>query len=148
MRFVTPHPQHEPPRVTPPATTPRKDVPPKKGPDSLEVAQRKNIRHHERERRRADRRAGIVTPRLRRFFIELERSESLSVELLLGVGITAWTKEDALGLLYSVVFEGKAPARVIKVTEDVDVKRLDADHIAPHVGDVKARGVWFPPSTS
>jgi hypothetical protein len=63
---------------------------------------------------------------------------------LMGCGITAFSKEDALDLLKRRVFQ-EGPLPTIKsLIEDVDVSALDAGHVLPHMHSPSERGVWFP----
>lgn len=64
--------------------------------------------------------------------------------LNLGCGVTAYSREDAETLVREQVFKDEEMPRVSSVVEDVDVRTLDQKHIAPNMGDVSLRGVWFP----
>lgn len=59
-------------------------------------------------------------------------------------GVTAWTYEDALFLLRSVVFKTDALPLIKLSIENVDVSTLDANHVRTNMGVVTFRGVWFP----
>lgn len=80
---------------------------------------------------------------LRRFwfrFAGLSRPSALT----LGCGVTAHDQEDALKVLRERVFaQGSFPA-ILECLEDVDVSTLDERHVLPNLGDVTARGIWFP----
>lgn len=62
----------------------------------------------------------------------------------LGCGVTAYNREDAIGILKERVFFGCSLPTIHSVTEDIDIRELDQDHIVPNMGLVIARGVWFP----
>jgi hypothetical protein len=81
---------------------------------------------------------------LSRFWFEFEGDmHSLPPGTVLGCGVTALDREDALSILASRVFKGSlAPIR--SETSDVDVSTLDAGHILPNMDDPTLRGVWFP----
>ncbi len=61
----------------------------------------------------------------------------------LGVGVTAFTREEASALAEQTAarlgwhLEGE-------VLEDVDVRTLDQQHVIPNMGICSNRGVWFP----
>jgi hypothetical protein len=83
-----------------------------------------------------------------RYWIEFGEAEAARNEMplpTLGVGVTAWTEEDALILIAAAfvrsVSDLPRPKRVIA---DVDVSTLDSGHIVPGVGDPARRGVWYP----
>ena len=63
--------------------------------------------------------------------------------LNLGCGVTAYNYEDAIDLLRERVFGGMEPT-VLAFAENVDVTNLDKSHVIPNMGQVIARGVWFP----
>src|ERR1051326_8428990 len=52
----------------------------------------------------------------------------------LGYGVTAWTEDDACAILSQQVFEGR-PLPPFEIRQDVDVRALDAKHIAPNMAD-------------
>jgi hypothetical protein len=61
----------------------------------------------------------------------------------LGYGVTAWTQEDAVSILQTVIFKS-TPLPNYDVQADVDVSRLDAEHILPNMESPTWRGIWFP----
>ncbi len=83
---------------------------------------------------------------LRLFWVRFERIAQPTF-LNLGCGVTALDRDDALALLeecfvrLSIV--EKMP-RVDCVIEDVSFEDLEQNHVAPNVGNMAARGVWFP----
>lgn len=75
-------------------------------------------------------------------FSDYEMTE-IPAGTLLGCGITAFDKEDALILLNSLVFNGKEmPIKTI--VENVDITSLDQGHVIPNMNPPIYRGVWFP----
>jgi hypothetical protein len=62
----------------------------------------------------------------------------------LGCGVTAFGREDALGLIAEAVFAAKAMPPIKNVIEDVDITTLDEGHVIPNMGAPSERGVWFP----
>jgi hypothetical protein len=60
-----------------------------------------------------------------------------------GYGVTAWTRDDAVEILRSQIFEGGEIPRA-SVTEDVDVSELDAGQVLPNMEAPNWRGIWFP----
>src|SRR4051812_24473034 len=59
-----------------------------------------------------------------------------------GIGVTAWTLDDALTLIREAL--KTSDVRPVSVTEDVDVQTLDAGHVLPNMMPPSERGVWFP----
>ena len=62
----------------------------------------------------------------------------------LGCGVTAFDLDDALRLAQERIWRGATLPGVSHVTEHVDVTSLDPGHVRPNIGDVTARGVWYP----
>jgi hypothetical protein len=82
-------------------------------------------------------------PLLRRYWIRFE-AFATPTPLNLGCGVTAFDKDDAIGLLHSRVFTEKEVPKVIEIIEDGDVSTLNAGHVRPNMGLVTFRGIWFP----
>jgi hypothetical protein len=86
---------------------------------------------------------------LRRYWIEpaWPKPEGTVAGLLepFGFGVTAFSLDDALGLLRREFFEpmGSPLPPVRGVIEDVDVSTLD-DHVRPNMHPPNWRGVWYP----
>lgn len=82
--------------------------------------------------------------RLHRYWFQFDRSNPQvpAVEGF-GCGVTAWTKDDAIGLLRHHVFDGQ-DISVHTVIEDVDVSTLDANHVLPNMAPPNIRGIWYP----
>jgi len=78
------------------------------------------------------------------FTFDLNMKDPHPYGALLGCGVTAYSKEDALDLIRSRVF-AKHPFPPIRgIREDVDVSTLDPGHVLPNMGNVLRRGIWFP----
>jgi hypothetical protein len=78
------------------------------------------------------------------FKFELTMADPHPSGVLLGCGVTAYSKDDAIELMKERVFT-KFPLPAIKsVQEDVDVSTLDRGHVLPNMGNVLQRGIWFP----
>lgn len=85
----------------------------------------------------------MPTPLLRRFWLEFE-SHDIEVGYKLGCGITAFSEEDALDQLRRVYPKDIAFPTIGRLVADIDLSRLDANHVLPNIGDPTRRGVWFP----
>ena len=62
----------------------------------------------------------------------------------LGVGVTAYSVGEAETLARDVCAQLGWSFDPTAVTEDVDVRTLDQNHIVPNIGPVNFRGVWYP----
>ena len=86
----------------------------------------------------------LGSPLLRRFWVQFADPRRVSYGLGPGCGVTASSLDDALALISARVFRGPMPFEVSSVTEDVDVRTLDAGHVLPNMNLPHVRGVWFP----
>lgn len=73
---------------------------------------------------------------LRRFWFPLSPG--------LGIGVTAPTEAEARELAEIVRARYHPEAELLAPIVDVDVSRLDADHVLKNMGPTAVRGVWFP----
>lgn len=80
---------------------------------------------------------------LTRYWITFERLAN-PTPLNLGCGVTAFSREDALEIVRERAFAGRTMPKIVDVLEDIDVSTLDPKHIAPNIGSVTSRGIWFP----
>lgn len=80
----------------------------------------------------------------RYWFRFLTEDPGLPPSARLGYGVTAVDPGDAEELLREVIFRGEPLPTHAEVTEDIDVRDLDAGHVLPNMGDPSVRGVWFP----
>lgn len=81
---------------------------------------------------------------LRRFWFEFDKSVALPPGVVIGCGITAADREDAMSLLRDRVFKtaGHPVPRI--VVEDIDIRSLDVSHVRPNMANPAVRCVWFP----
>lgn len=61
-----------------------------------------------------------------------------------GFGVTAFSLEDALKLIRAEGFELPESGDELQVRENVTFADLDQKHIAPNMGPMVIRGVWYP----
>jgi len=61
-----------------------------------------------------------------------------------GFGVTAYSIDDAKTLLAQAGCSSDALKETNDVLENVDVSKLDANHILPNIGPSNLRGVWYP----
>jgi len=69
---------------------------------------------------------------------------SRSAELPPGIGVTAFSLDDALALIQEKVWKGRQMPEPETITADVDVSTLDAGHVLPNMDEPTSRGIWFP----
>lgn len=62
----------------------------------------------------------------------------------LGIGVTAFTIEDAKRLVEAGAQASRRSYEIVDVIEDVDVRDLDQDHAIPNMAPPNFRGVWYP----
>lgn len=79
----------------------------------------------------------------RRFWFEFERFAD-PTPLNLGCGVTAYDREDAIRLMQSCIFGNEPLPRIVRVVEDVALSSLEQNHVAPNIGLINVRGIWFP----
>jgi hypothetical protein len=58
--------------------------------------------------------------------------------------VTAHNYDDAISLLRERIFGANGPPAIVEAVEDVDLCSLEQNHVLPNLGDVMARGIWFP----
>jgi hypothetical protein len=82
---------------------------------------------------------------LTRYWIEFDwGNQAPMAGTNVGCGVTAFDREDALGLIEKAVFANKAMPPIKNVIADVDIATLDEGHVIPNMGALSERGVWFP----
>lgn len=64
--------------------------------------------------------------------------------LNLGVGVTAFSKEEAIDFLKRKIFTNIALPPIAKCIENIDISTLELNHIRPNMGNPARRGIWFP----
>ena len=77
----------------------------------------------------------------RRFWFEFQPIGRPS-PLNLGCGVTAHDHADAVALLQACVFPNEGPLEIVRVVEDVALS--SQNHVAPNIGAIGVRGIWFP----
>ena len=80
---------------------------------------------------------------LRRFWVKFEMLE-IPTPINLGCGVTAYDIDDAKALIVADLFNGKEVPKIIEIVEDVDVRKLEKNHVRPNMGNVAVRGIWYP----
>ena len=75
-------------------------------------------------------------PKLRRFWFSMPGA--------LGIGVTAYSRSEAESLAREAAARLGRSFDLATVTEDIDIRDLDQDHVVPNIGPVNFRGVWFP----
>lgn len=65
---------------------------------------------------------------------------------LLGLGVTAWSLEDALRIVTALGFGRYLPENLedLTVREGITVAELDQRHVVPNMGPIVLRGMWYP----
>ena len=85
-----------------------------------------------------------MTIKLTRYWIEFDHTSSIDARMTPWVGVTAWTLDDALYLVRSLLFAGRTLPPMLRTIENVDVSQLDAKHVLHHVHPSNERGIWYP----
>lgn len=80
----------------------------------------------------------IKNPLLKTYWIECPSIHPL------GFGVTAFSRDDAFQLLGASGYILPPDESAIRVTEDIQMADLDQNHVAPNMGPIIFRGVWFP----
>lgn len=75
---------------------------------------------------------------MNRYWVTFERQPAPSV-LNLGVGVTAYSEEDACKLVAEAFDQ-----RIVAVEVIADMQSIDQNHVAPNMGDHFECGIWFP----
>ena len=85
----------------------------------------------------------MKNPGLHRYGFRFEAGSGERTASPLGCGVTAFSVDDAVGLLRERIFQGgEVPA--YSVVEDVDVRTLNAGNVRPNMDEPATRGIWFP----
>ena len=65
--------------------------------------------------------------------------------LPLGIGVTAYSEEDAFSLIRDQGFdEWCATASEVRVEQGITIDKLDQRNVVPNIGPMQFRGVWYP----
>jgi hypothetical protein len=78
------------------------------------------------------------------FKFKLSLNDPHPIGTLLGCGVTASSKDEALELLQHKVFRNQQLPPLEKCIENVEQSELDTKHVLPNSGDPSVRGIWFP----
>ena len=64
----------------------------------------------------------------------------------LGFGVTAWSLEDALGIIRGLDYGRFLPDDLagVQVREGITVAELDRPHVVANMGPIAVRGMWYP----
>ena len=83
---------------------------------------------------------------LTRFWFQFngESYKDLPPGVIIGCGVTAFTKDDALNIIREKVFKGENLPLIKIYKEGIDISTLNEGHVQPNLGNVVARGIWFP----
>lgn len=78
------------------------------------------------------------------FEFAMTLADSPPIGTLLGCGITAESREQAISLLKERVFRMRPLPVIKRCVEDVDLGSLDQHHVIPNMADPNVLGVWYP----
>jgi hypothetical protein len=81
--------------------------------------------------------------KLNRFWFRFERFSDPTA-LNFGCGVTAFDRSDAETILKSTVFANQSIPKIEDVIENIEFEMLESRHVAPNIGVMSVRGVWFP----
>ena len=62
----------------------------------------------------------------------------------LGVGVTAYSLDDAKSLIESESLMEHIKPKLNSYIENIDIQKLDQNHVIPNMGICANRGIWFP----
>lgn len=79
----------------------------------------------------------IKSPLLRTYWIQ-------SSEISHGLGVTAFSEDDAFRLLREAGYGLSPSDPAIHVIEGIQVSELDQNHVVPNMGPVVFRSIWYP----
>jgi hypothetical protein len=85
-----------------------------------------------------------MNSKLTRYWIEFDHTSSKKARMTPWIGVTAWTLDDALGLVRLLLFDGGELPPITELIENVDVSQLDEKHVQGHIHPPNRRGVWYP----
>ncbi len=95
--------------------------------------------HHVQTTLKSDKLNAMNTAGLRRFWFESTHRHAV------GVGVTAYSLNDARALIAAELdLTGFRLEDLGTVTEDIDMRELDQNHVIPNMGPCNLRGIWFP----
>lgn len=64
----------------------------------------------------------------------------------LGIGVTAWSRDDAFRIIRALDYGQYLPDDLagVRVTEGVTVAELNQPHVIANMGPISVRGMWYP----
>lgn len=64
----------------------------------------------------------------------------------LGFGVTAWSLDNALGIIAALDYGRYLPGDQagMQIREGITVAELDQPHVAANMGPIAVRGMWYP----
>lgn len=77
-----------------------------------------------------------------KFRLDIEDNPPLGI--LMGCGVTATSKENAIDIIKRKVFKNRELPEIIEFVENIDIRTLDENHVRPNMGNPVVRGIWFP----
>jgi hypothetical protein len=78
------------------------------------------------------------------FKFDLTIDQSPPPGTLLGCGVTASSRHEAIQLLENRVFRSDSLPPIKECVEGVDIAELDPGHVRPNMSDPELPGIWFP----
>jgi hypothetical protein len=78
----------------------------------------------------------LNNPLLRRYWFKTKER--------FGFGVTAYSLDDTKRLVDDAARSLAMKYEVLAITEDIDVRTVDQNHVVPNMGAPNFRGVWFP----
>ena len=63
---------------------------------------------------------------------------------LLGIGVTAWSQEEAEKMALQILSKHYSGAEIAGCVENIDIRNLDQKHVIPNMRLPNIVGVWFP----
>ena len=79
---------------------------------------------------------------LRRYWFTFEWLPTSMLNL--GCGVTAFDRDAAIALIKRHLVPDQPMPAITSVTEDVDIRTLEANHLRPNMGVPVWPGIWFP----
>lgn len=83
---------------------------------------------------------------LKRYWFEFEIESVFKVPggIGLGCGVCAFSEDDAIRIMDEKIFTEIKRPPILKVIEDVDIRKLDQGHVIPNMLPPVYRGIWYP----
>lgn len=81
-----------------------------------------------------------------KFWIKLKQSifDNPPIGTLLGIGVTAESKEEALILIKDKVYINRDMPEIEFVDSYISIDNLEENHVRPNIGNMDDKGIWFP----